>query len=278
MPRDTSEKQGNVERIVNAFLTLVLSLPMAIRALVILVTLVLGAGFLYYKYYPRPPGQTLPPIATAPANVPYNNGQPDPAHAGAVNNAQNMEANHKALEDNAAYEWHTNHKSEDDPEEVPIGAVGDPQNFLRYQYYGKTDRCVLIHRREGGVDHSQWIRDPMYHSHDTDRQMNVGVKSPGNKTVVALIDRLLPAASASTSLDARAPSGAAELEPIQTNYCMNPHPGTFRYWWGQPIDQCNSPMYRQFADGCTHYQIYNRCANAWDGRIFWVTCNPPPHK
>jgi hypothetical protein len=277
---DPSEKPGSV---FDAFATLVLSLPVVIRALVVLAVLVLGAAFVYYKYSPRSLNQPLPPIATAPVGAPYNNGQPDLGHPGAVNNAQNVEANHKAQEDNAAYEWHTNHKADDDPLEIPIVPDADQNNFLRFQYYAKTDRCLLIHRREGGVDHSQWIRDPMYHSHDVDQKMNVGMKAldissgaPGNR-VADFIDRLFPAASASAILDVPALSDVAKPEPIQTNFCVNPHQGTFRYWWGQPIDQCNSPMYRQFGDGCTHYQIYNRCANSWDGRIFWVTCNPPPH-
>ena len=42
--------------------------------------------------------------------------------------------------------------------------------------------------------------------------------------------------------------------------------------------RANSPMYRQFQDGCTHYQIYNRCANAWDARIYWTTCQAGPHR
>jgi len=64
----------------------------------------------------------------------------------------------------------------------------------------------------------------------------------------------------------------------QSGNCINPHPGEFKYWWGTPTDKCNSPMYRQFQDGCTHYQIYNRCANAWDARIFWTTCQAGPHR
>jgi hypothetical protein len=83
-------------------------------------------------------------------------------------------------------------------------------------------------------------------------------------------DLLIPAAEAQSLGD------HPERQQVQ-GACQNPHPGAFKYWWGPPFDQCQSPMYRQFGDGCTHYQIFNRCANVWDPRIFWTFCKPPPH-
>jgi hypothetical protein len=53
--------------------------------------------------------------------------------------------------------------------------------------------------------------------------------------------------------------------------CLNPHPGPFRAWNGQQ-NGCLVQVWRQFADGCTHYEWFNACANQWDPNIFWTYC------
>ena len=58
--------------------------------------------------------------------------------------------------------------------------------------------------------------------------------------------------------------------------CLNPHPWTFRSWWG-PANGCWAPQYRQWNDGCEHYQMYNACSGAWDQQIHWVRCVPNHH-
>lgn len=58
--------------------------------------------------------------------------------------------------------------------------------------------------------------------------------------------------------------------------CLNPHPWPFQSWWG-PANGCFAQMYRKWADGCTHYQMYNSCTGQWDPRIYWTYCNPNHH-
>jgi hypothetical protein len=273
---------GVMNAIVDACLTVLMSLPVAFRAIVVLVALAVGAIFVYGKYWP-------PPVLEAQARVvgqsrqeepgAYTNGRPDPRHRGAdSSNPQNQEADHKAAEDAAAFEWHFNHESEDDPKELAIGADTDEQNYIHYRFFEKTDRCVYVKRRANGIDLAQWVRDPRHHQHDYD------LHSPGHSTALSkdvsapslastfLLDSFVPVLSAASS------PATPEGEGGGSGDCVNPHPGEFRYWWGTPTDKCNSPMYRQFQDGCVHYQIYNRCANAWDARIFWTTCQAGPHR
>jgi hypothetical protein len=67
-----------------------------------------------------------------------------------------------------------------------------------------------------------------------------------------------------------------EAAKVQSG-CLNPHPWAFQSWWG-PANGCFAPMYRKWADGCLHYQVYNSCTGQWDARITWVTCNPNHHQ
>lgn len=69
----------------------------------------------------------------------------------------------------------------------------------------------------------------------------------------------------------------AQLLRVQAG-CWNNgiHPGQFRSWWG-PANGCWAPMYRQWNDGCTHYQMFNACSGQWDPRIIWTSCNPNHH-
>jgi hypothetical protein len=274
---------GITNAIVDACLTVLMSLPVACRALVVLLALAVGGIYLYGKYWP-------PPVLEAHAHVigqsrledpgAYFNGRPDPKHPGADStNPQNQEADHKAAEDAAAFEWHFNHQSEDNPDELAIGSDTDEHNYIHYRFFEKTDRCVYVKRRANGIDLAQWVRDPRHHKHDYDS------RSHGHSTALSK-DPSAPSLASAFLLDSFVPVLTALELPetpeaesgAQAGNCINPHPGEFKYWWGTPTDKCNSPMYRQFQDGCIHYQIYNRCANAWDARIYWTTCQAGPHR
>jgi hypothetical protein len=61
-----------------------------------------------------------------------------------------------------------------------------------------------------------------------------------------------------------------KLQPIQGS-CANPHAGPFNNWWG-PANGCWAPLWRQWRDGCTHYQMYNTCNGQWDPQIHWTFC------
>lgn len=59
--------------------------------------------------------------------------------------------------------------------------------------------------------------------------------------------------------------------------CLNPHPGQFRSWYGEK-NGCWVAVYREWQDGCTHYQWYNACYNYWDThpngapKVYWTRC------
>jgi len=77
--------------------------------------------------------------------------------------------------------------------------------------------------------------------------------------------------------DTRAES-APRLIRVQAGCWSNgPHPWPFRSWWG-PANGCWAPFYRQWNDGCTHYQMFNTCSGQWDPRITWTFCNPQHHQ
>ena len=266
------ETGGVLVRSIAAFKDIVAGLPTPWRAACALA--IIGIlGLIGYARWGHEPSSPASPVSPAPPTAPpiidqatlkpgeYGGGVFDPKQS--VVNEQNQETSHKAAEDREAANYHINHDREDHPEEVEI-ATGDPKHLLFYKYYAKTDRCMFVRRVEPGYDLTQWIRDPSYHEHDVDKKSDAAPRAQS----FDLGGRVFAVASAQTL--ARPPVVAA----AQANTCLNPHPGQFRYWWGQPIDQCNSPMYRQFTDGCMHYQVYNRCANAWDSRIFWTVCVP----
>jgi hypothetical protein len=53
--------------------------------------------------------------------------------------------------------------------------------------------------------------------------------------------------------------------------CWNPHPGQFRSWYGQQ-NGCFVQVWRQWQDGCTHWQLFNSCSNYYDPNINWTCC------
>jgi hypothetical protein len=68
------------------------------------------------------------------------------------------------------------------------------------------------------------------------------------------------------------PGSRGYLVPVQgPGRCLNPHPGPFRAWNGQQ-NGCFVQVWRQFQDGCTHYEWFNACANQWDPTIYWTYC------
>jgi hypothetical protein len=184
-----------------------------------------------------------------------------------VPNPQNVEADDKAKEDAAAYCYHyVEHPLEGAGRETPItdakenGDDVDPENYVHSKYYKTGDRCVEILRKEGGeMQPSQWIKDARFHKHDAHAVPLPPecVERLGQTTQASLLPEIL--------------FQAPHMQPVQ-GQCLNPHPGNFQYWWGPPINQCESPMYRRFNDGCTHYQLYNRCANVWDPNVYWTLC------
>jgi hypothetical protein len=274
-PEGRGSNAGTLSDLINGLLRILGRLPVLAQVMFFLM-LVAAAGVLVYLKYIRPPNQppvaqgmaNQPPIAQGMANQPYIGGTFDPNHPNNDNkNPQNQEAQDKSAEDQAANNWHMENRAQDDPPEMPIADL-DSQNYVHYRFFAKTDKCVYVIRSEAGKIYHQWIRDPQYHFHDIHT-------STGENRLP--FDSPVHASLASVGFGALSALDGAKVTPVQAQFCVNPHPGNFTFWWGPPVDACSSPMYRQFGDGCVHYQLYNRCANVWDPRIFWTLCHPPPH-
>jgi len=181
--------------------------------------------------------------------APPGNANSDPA---------NVAATQRISEDEKHFKWHAVHEQHEP--DWNVISQSDDEDFVKYKYYKETDRCVLLWRKENGQGDPQWIRDPIFYNKSAEADKSTP-KNPSH-----LSDILVATASANPR---EFPD--AHLQPIQAG-CANPHPGAFNWWWGPPVDQCWSPMYRRFADGCTHHQMFNRCYNTWDPRIWWDYC------
>jgi hypothetical protein len=209
-------------------------------------------------------------IQNGPYSLPAGSKQID-APGNANQAPENIDATHHVDEDARHYKYHQDHP-EDDPELNMIAKMDD-KNDISYKFYSKTDKCVWVLRHENGVPISQFVKDPAYRDGVAQPPHAANQRSsPDSENVPAtasLIDALVPLAQLRLPGD----GDESHLQPVQAG-CANPHPGPFSWWWGPPQDQCWSPMYRRWKDGCTHYQLFNRCANAWDGRIIWTFCNP----
>jgi hypothetical protein len=227
---------------------------------------------------PSAAAQVQNPISIQIQNGPY----PTPAGSkqvdgpGNANYApQNLDATHHFDEDAEHYKFHQEHP-EDNPELTQI-AKFDDKNDISYKFYGKTDKCVFVLRHENGVPISQFVKDPAFRDGVAQPPRLASVRGSSNSANASvragLFDDLIPSAAAA---QLEFPKGMDEshLRSVQAGCAVGQHPGPFNWWWGPPQDQCWSPMFRQWRDGCTHYQMFNRCANAWDGRIVWTACNP----
>ena len=235
---------GVTNAIVDACLTVLMSLPVACRALVVLVALAVGVMFLYGKYWPSPvleahahdPGQSRLEDPGA-----YTNGRPDPRHAGSdSSNPQNKEADHKAAEDAAAFEWHFNHQSEDNPAELAIGSDTDEHNYIHYRFFEKSDRCVFVKRRADGNDLTQWVRDPRHHKHDFDSRSTATHRGVARYVgTVARVD--VPARQLRASAVSRVVAGDSRRRGRRVGQLRQSAPGRVRVLVGHADGQVQQP-------------------------------------
>ncbi len=125
--------------------------------------------------------------------------------------------------------------------------------------YFSSDHCVRVHRHHGSVTQDKWEKDFSPASSTT----------PSSTATVLDFNEQNPIPQGNGRLT-WASFAQPRLKTVQGR-CLNPHPGPFRWWWG-PANGCWVPMYRQFQDGCTHYQMFNSCTNFWDANISWTVC------
>jgi hypothetical protein len=239
------------------------------------------------------PAETQSPIPTVGNQVQvvidgsrYAGGQPIDPPTGPKTVVDNEP---QALAQTSAARWHNTHSGRDDPPWIYIEDGDRTENFVKYKFYKRSDGCVNVVRSQQGIPTDQWIMNPLpphkLHVDSVSAQDSVAPKSdelrlPQRSYAHAMSGhgsrRRIPGALAwfRTQIGILvADSVSSLMAPVAAvGQCLNPHPGTFEWWWGPPVDACWSPMYRRFPDGCVHLQMYNRCANAWDQRIQWQVC------
>ncbi len=232
--------------------------PPWLRTVVVLVIFT-AAGIGIYKWLSgRPQSSTAQASEQTP--YPMSHGQRTDPPGSANDVPGNIAATKHISDDDEHFKWHALHEQHE-PEWNIISKVDD-NNFVEYKYYRDTDRCILLLRKQNGDPSFQWAREVRF-----------GENAKSERPTSHVTDLLVETASASP----QEPLNHSEthLLPVQVG-CVNPHPGQFQWWWAPSSDPCWSPMYRKFADGCTHHQMFNRCYNTWDPNVVWDTCPGGP--
>jgi hypothetical protein len=179
------------------------------------------------------------------------------------------------------------------PQETGVPAPVNPHPDLvpagiKLEYY-ESDGCILVTRESLGKPKTQhWVLDLSKVSMPAPPGQTGSAKAP------APINRSRPEALLA---ELRAPpvpgddvKGAVErtddrvlarlleadhelqMTPVQAGgHCINPHPGAYNQWYGQ-VNGCFVQVWRQWPDGCTHFQWFNRCLNYFDPAINWSRC------
>jgi hypothetical protein len=135
--------------------------------------------------------------------------------------------------------------------------------------YFSSDHCVRVHRHHGKDTQDKWEKEIFASNAGANASASLLV-DPDHLGDFAGERNRTPGDTANRSAILPIAFSDPHIVRVQA-HCLNPHPGPFRWWWGPP-NGCFVPMYRQFADGCLHYQIFNSCANYWDGNINWTAC------
>lgn len=161
------------------------------------------------------------------------------------------------------------------------------KDYFGFKVY-PTDKCLLIARIENGRGSSEWLRDPNLphaptqpqHANALDQVPRVDPMVP--TTGLSMTISNLP--NAQESLQAirfvsahiaayRQPTQDTrdiDKTPVQGS-CLASHPWPWTGGWGSPINQCQTPFFRTWADGCSHVQIFDHCQNVW-GPVVWQFC------
>lgn len=69
---------------------------------------------------------------------------------------------------------------------------------------------------------------------------------------------------------------AAEQDPCRRG-CQNPHPGDFKWWYGERRGDWVQ-VWRRWPEGCQHYQMFHPRSGTWDSnpdgtpKVFWTCC------
>lgn len=69
----------------------------------------------------------------------------------------------------------------------------------------------------------------------------------------------------------------ARQDPRCQRGCLNPHPGAFKWWYGQRKGEWVE-VWRQWPERCTHFQLFHPRTGSWDSnpdgtaRVTWRCC------
>lgn len=71
---------------------------------------------------------------------------------------------------------------------------------------------------------------------------------------------------------------AAQTPPGCQRGCRDPHPGEFRWWYGKQTQSGWVEVWRQWPEGCLHWQMFHPQTGSWESnpdgsaRVHWVCC------
>lgn len=111
-------------------------------------------------------------------------------------------------------------------------------------------------------------------------------RTNGQKVTTKLLPDLLRADLQHKDGDEVRFKSALAFVPIveAAGQCLNPHPPDpyplppFQTRYGRKINACVVEIWRLWADGCTHYQLFDACNGTWDTlpngtpRVYWASC------
>jgi hypothetical protein len=145
--------------------------------------------------------------------------------------------------------------------EQPVPIFSSDHGELKVNLF-KSDGCVQVVRSSSPEQHqADWLVAPVAS----------GQAAPGR---IAAETAVPPGA---LPWEATAEAQPAPGGPPPPRGCINPHPGDFKQRDGQK-QGCWQQKFREWADGCQHYQWFNTCSNVWDvdqngsPRVYWTVC------
>lgn len=128
----------------------------------------------------------------------------------------------------------------------------DADGALALRVY--ADHCVLIQRttREGTV--TRLVQDLAKHPSPR-KKATAQIDPPGSTWMLGL-----------------------QAAPPCKGGCLNPHPGAFKWWYGQMRQDGWVQVFRQWPEGCQHFQMFHAPTGTWatnrDGSpaVTWICC------
>jgi hypothetical protein len=178
-------------------------------------------------------------------------------------------------------EYQENNKHSTEPaEQLQQTVFTFPDSTRVTVFHHTSDGCDQVVRWIQAKQHGdgKWIFGPGL---SPEKQALAAVAETANRMATVRVvpppSGVLAPQSKAFSLLSRLLFPSVEASGQGPGHCIDPHPGQFREQ-GQPAGQCLTKVWRYFADGCYHYQMYNPCAGTWDvwpngaPHVYWQKC------